>query len=87
MKKDIYIRAFSVYNDSVRQPPQNMKNTTTSDLNARKNLIAEIARRHAADREFIKSVSVKETTTTSDEHDAVIAEEFARLENASVILG
>jgi ribose 1,5-bisphosphokinase PhnN len=60
---------------------------TESAKIARKNLIAEIARRHAADRAFVKSVSVKESTATTDEHDAVIAEEFARLEKASVILG
>jgi ribose 1,5-bisphosphokinase PhnN len=60
---------------------------TESAKIARKNLIAEIARRHAADRAFVKSVAVKETTSTTDEHDAVIAEEFARLEKASVILG
>lgn len=63
-----------------------MKNLTPA-LIARKNLIAEIARRHASERKFMKSVAVKETTTTTDEHDAVIAEEFARLEKASVILG
>jgi hypothetical protein len=53
---------------------------------ARKNLIAEIARRHAADRAFVKSVAVKESTGTTAEHDTIIAEEFERLEKASVIL-
>jgi ribose 1,5-bisphosphokinase PhnN len=60
--------------------------TETSKI-ARKNLIAEIAKRHAAEREFVKSVSVKESTGTAEEYDAVIAEEFERLEKASVILG
>jgi hypothetical protein len=60
---------------------------TEAAKTARKNLIAEIAKRHAADREFVKSVSVKESTGTTPEYDAVIAEEFERLEKASVILG
>lgn len=60
---------------------------STPALIARKNLIAEIARRHAAEREFAKSVAVKESTGTSDEHDEIIREEFERLEKASVILG
>ena len=60
---------------------------TESEKTARKNLIAEIARRHAAEREFVKSVSVKETTGTTAEYDAVIAEEFERVQKASVILG
>lgn len=60
---------------------------TETAKTARKNLIAEIARRHAADREFAKSVAVKESTETSTEHDAIIAEEFDRLEKASVIVG
>lgn len=64
-----------------------MKNTNTAALVARKNLIAEIARRHSADRAFVKSVAVKESTETTDEHDSVIREEFERLEKASVILG
>ena len=56
-------------------------------LESRKNLIAEIARRHSAEREFAKSVAVKESTETEDEHTAIISEEFSRLEKASVILG
>jgi hypothetical protein len=63
-----------------------MKNITPA-LEARKNLIAEIAQRHAADRAFAKSVAVKETTSTSDEHDNIIREEFERLEKACIILG
>lgn len=60
---------------------------TESAKTARKNLIAEIARRHAAEREFARSIAVKETTKVADDHEAIIAEEFARLEKASVILG
>ena len=59
---------------------------TEAAKTARKNLIAEIAKRHAAEREFVKSVSVKESTGTTAEYDTIIAEEFERLEKASVIL-
>lgn len=59
---------------------------TETAKTARKNLIAEIARRHAADREFAKSVAVKESTGTANEYDTIVAEEFAALEKASVIL-
>ena len=59
----------------------------TPALAARKALIAEIARRHAADREFAKSVAVKESTETQNEHDAIVAEEFERVQKVSVILG
>jgi len=60
-----------------------MKNTTAT-LAARKNLIAQIAQRHAAEAEFVKSVSVKETTDTESEFQSVISEEFDRLQKASV---
>jgi len=66
-----------------------MKNTstpalTTPALTARKNLIAQIAQRHAAEREFVKSVSVKESTGTESEYQSVITEEFDRLQKASI---
>lgn len=85
MKKVVYIWFVSVYNSLVRKPIHHIM-TETAKI-ARKNLIAEIARRHAAERDFVKSVAVKESTATSDEHEAIVAEEFARLEKASVILG
>lgn len=61
-----------------------MKNTSTPALTARKNLIEQIAQRHAADREFVKSVSVKESTHTESEYQSVIAEEYASLQKASI---
>jgi len=61
-----------------------MKNTSTPALTARKNLIAQIAQRHAAEREFLKSVSVKESTDTESEYESVIAEEYDRLQKASI---
>ena len=61
-----------------------MKNTSTPALIARKNLIAQIAQRHAAEAEFVKSVAVKETTDTETEYQSVITEEFDRLQKASV---
>jgi len=59
-----------------------MKNTPA--LAARKNLIAEIAKRHAAEREFLKTVAVKESTDTQSEYQSVINEEFDRLQKASI---
>jgi len=61
-----------------------MKNTSTPALTARKNLIAQIAQHHAAEREFLKSVSVKESTDTESEYESVIAEEYDRLQKASI---
>jgi hypothetical protein len=61
-----------------------MKNTSTPALTARKNLIAQIAQRHAADREFVKSVAVKQSTDTESEYQSVIAEEYASLQKASI---
>jgi hypothetical protein len=61
-----------------------MKNTSTPTLIARKNLIAQIAQRHAAEREFVKSVSVKESTDTDSEYQSVISEEYDRLQKASI---
>jgi len=61
-----------------------MKNTSTPALTARKLLIAKIAQRNAADREFVKSVSVKASTNTESEYQSVIAEEYANLQKASI---
>ena len=61
-----------------------MKNTSTPTLIARKNLIAQIAQRHSAEREFVKSVSVKESTDTESEYQSVITEEYDRLQKASI---
>lgn len=60
-----------------------MTPTKTTALSARKNLIAQIAQRHAAEREFIKSTAVKLSTENCSEYDTVIAEEFAALQNTS----
>jgi hypothetical protein len=85
LKKVLYKWDFLVYNNLVRQSATNhhiMKNTPA--LAARKNLIAQIAQRHAAEAEFVKSVAVKESTDTESEYQSVITEEFDRLQKASI---
>jgi hypothetical protein len=57
---------------------------TKMQLEVRKSLIAKIAQRHAAEREFVKSVSVKESTDTDSEYQSVITEEYDRLQKASI---
>ena len=87
LKKVLYKWDFLVYNNLVRQSATNhhiMKNTSTPALATRKNLIAQIAKRHAAEAEFVKSVAVKESTDTESEYQSVITEEFDRLQKASI---
>jgi hypothetical protein len=61
-----------------------MKKTETTAMIARKELIASIAKRHAAEREFMKSAEVKTSTNTSSEYENVITEEFQALLKASI---
>jgi len=86
LKKVLYKWDFLVYNNLVRQSATNhhyiMKDTPA--LAARKNLIAQIAQRHSAERAFVKSVAVKESTDTQSEYQSVITEEFDRLQKASI---
>jgi len=65
-----------------------MKTQTNSKILAdRKSLIAAIAQRHAAERNFLKSVSVKPSTDTeSRQYEIVIAEEFEALQKSSTYL-
>jgi hypothetical protein len=63
-----------------------MKNNTTPALIARKELIAKIAQRHAADREFINSLNtVKSSTKVATAEEVDFAEELETLQKASTL--
>jgi hypothetical protein len=55
------------------------------DTSARKNLIAQIAQRHAAEKRIIENLSVNESKTTSSEndYDCIVEQEFAKLLTSS----
>lgn len=54
---------------------------TKIDTSARKNLIAKIAQRHAAEKRVISRLSVNESTTISSEndYDAIVERELEKL--------
>jgi hypothetical protein len=58
---------------------------TKIDTSARKNLIAEIAQRHAAEQRLIKQFSVNESKTTSSEndYDSIVEQELEKLLTSS----
>ena len=55
------------------------------DTSARKNLIAEIAQRHAAQKRMAEEFSVNESKTTSSEndYDAIVEQEYEKLLSSS----
>ena len=56
---------------------------TKMQLEARKSLIAKIAQRHAAERDLLKSFEVEKNTKVSDDYDALVQDEYARVRKAS----
>ena len=54
---------------------------TQKDTSARKNLIAQIAQRHAAEKRIVDNLSVNESKTTCSEndYDAIVEQEFEKL--------
>jgi len=56
---------------------------TKAQLEARKSLIANIAKRHAADRELFKSVEVEKNTDITSDYDALVQDEYARVRKSS----
>jgi hypothetical protein len=56
---------------------------TKAQLEARKSLIAQIAQRHAAERDLLKSFEVEKNTKVSDEYEALVQDEYARVRKAS----
>jgi len=68
------------YNNHVSN---NMTPQTKAQLEARKSLIAKIAQRHAAERDLLKSFEVEKNTKVSDEYEALVQDEYARVRKAS----
>jgi hypothetical protein len=60
-----------------------MSNITLSSLDQRKALIAKIAKRHRADRDFARSLE-KKNSDVSNEYDNVVSDEFQRVKRSSV---
>jgi len=56
---------------------------TKAQLEARKSLIASIAKRHAADRKLFKSVEVEKNTDITSDYDALVQDEYARVRKSS----
>ena len=56
---------------------------TKMQLEARKSLIAKIAQRHSAERDLLKSFEVEKNTKVSDDYDALVQDEYARVRKAS----
>lgn len=61
-----------------------MKSKKTNDLEWRKKLIETIAKRHAAERAFIKTITVKENTSVSDEYNNTVSDEYKSLLKSSI---
>lgn len=60
-----------------------MTQQTKAQLEARKSLIANIARRHASERKMFKSLQVQSNTEVADDYSALVADEFAQVRKAS----
>ena len=80
LKKVVYFSLVLWYNNHVSN---NMTPQTKAQLEARKSLIASIAKRHAADRELFKSVEVEKNTDITSDYDALVQDEYARVRKSS----
>jgi len=80
MKKVVYFFCVLGYNNHVSN---NMTPQTKMQLEARKSLIAKIAQRHAAERDLLKSFEVEKNTKISDDYEALVQDEYARVRKSS----
>ena len=60
-----------------------MTNETKLKLEARKSLIAKIAKRHAGDRKLFTDLEVNKNTQVESEYSSMVRDEFERVLKAS----